>query len=435
MINLIYPNLFLFLYDLREGLGEDSQSLTANQKNFAAKLPTNIRSSLFSHDSVFESEYLELLTNRFEGFTDSDKPFEGYYLPVRLNDTYGLLLGCSFKEDRTPHSVSCLAQFKDKINEKLNNQHPNIGQTWLIVTEMDNQNISPEEVAKKCCQSLNIGLKWERDFQGKGSFLGGSIFELSRYQLLMQESTQDAKPRTIQEIQENIHLIIALMPSSDAAKIVWEDFNTELLRLFCYRHKVFWAYAQSRYLKQQLKKDFRVINQLVGNIYSQNLKQLRKTVVDAHNILPKYTTKLNYLDAQIRTIEINAINYSRRIGTIGDRLNQIQTQNGQNPIAQILPILSWFQSATATSNPTSTNPTPLLSQLANLQHPYDLKFLEKFSEDVEEKYQLQVQKDYANLSPGLQLLQDLINSSRAITEIEQAQRDRTFQDTVGILGA
>ena len=171
--------------------------------------------------------------------------------------------------------------------------------------------------------AINIGLKWERDFQGKGSFLGGSIFELSQYQLLMQESTQDSTPRTVQQLQENIHLIVAVMPSRDAAKIVWEDFNTELLRLFCYQHKVFWAYAQSRYLKQQLKKDFRVINQLVGNIYSQNLKQLRKTVVDAQNILPEYTTKLNYLDAQIRTIEINAINYSRRIGTIGDRLNQI----------------------------------------------------------------------------------------------------------------
>jgi hypothetical protein len=88
MINLVYPNLFLFLYDLGEGLGEDSQSLTTNRENFAAKFPTNIRSSLFNGDSVFESEYLELLTNRFEGFTDSDKPFEGCYYPVRLNDTY-----------------------------------------------------------------------------------------------------------------------------------------------------------------------------------------------------------------------------------------------------------------------------------------------------------------------------------------------------------
>jgi len=229
--------------------------------------------------------------------------------------------------------------------------------------------------------------------------------------------------------------MIAVMPNSDAAKIVVEDFSTELLRLFCDRHKVFWAYGQSRYLKQQLKKDFTVINQLVGNIYSQNLKQLRKTVVDAQKILRNYTIKLNYLDAQIRTIEINAINYSRRIGTISDRLNQIPTQNGQNPIAQILPILSWFQSAIATSNPTSTNPTPLLSQIANWQYPYDLKFLEIFSEDVEKKYQLQVQKDYAYFSSGLQLLQDLINSSRAITEIEQAERDRNFQNTVGIIGA
>ena len=46
-----------------------------------------------------------------------------------------------------------------------------------------------------------------------------------------------------------------------------------------------------------------------------------------------------------------------------------------------------------------------------------------------------MQKDYAYFSSGLQLLQDLINSSRAITEIEQAERDRNFQNTVGIIGA
>ena len=29
---LIYPNLFYFVYDLREGLGEDSQEVEKNQK-------------------------------------------------------------------------------------------------------------------------------------------------------------------------------------------------------------------------------------------------------------------------------------------------------------------------------------------------------------------------------------------------------------------
>lgn len=46
-----------------------------------------------------------------------------------------------------------------------------------------------------------------------------------------------------------------------------------------------------------------------------------------------------------------------------------------------------------------------------------------------------MQKDYGYFSSGLQLLQYLINSSRAITEIEQAERDRNFQNTVGFIGA
>lgn len=46
-----------------------------------------------------------------------------------------------------------------------------------------------------------------------------------------------------------------------------------------------------------------------------------------------------------------------------------------------------------------------------------------------------MQKDYAYFSSGLELLQYLINSSRAITEIKQAERHRNFQNTVGIIGA
>ncbi|NEN88653.1 MAG: hypothetical protein F6K48_06855 [Okeania sp. SIO3H1] len=45
-----------------------------------------------------------------------------------------------------------------------------------------------------------------------------------------------------------------------------------------------------------------------------------------------------------------------------------------------------------------------------------------------------MQKDYANLSPNLKLLEDLINSIRGITEIEQAESDRHFQELVAILG-
>ena len=38
MTDLIYPNLFLFLYDLREGLGESQKDLEKNRKIFLSKL-------------------------------------------------------------------------------------------------------------------------------------------------------------------------------------------------------------------------------------------------------------------------------------------------------------------------------------------------------------------------------------------------------------
>ncbi len=91
MADLIYPNLFLFLYDLRESLGESPEDLEKNRQIFASKLPENLHNVLFKLDGVIETEYLELLTQRIEYFRD-DIPDEGYYYPVRLNDTYGLLI-------------------------------------------------------------------------------------------------------------------------------------------------------------------------------------------------------------------------------------------------------------------------------------------------------------------------------------------------------
>jgi hypothetical protein len=436
MSNLIYPNLFLFLYDLREGLGEDQKDLAKNQRIFAAKFPEYLRQSLFNSDTAFEDEYRELLANKIEKFPDSDKPYEGYYYPVRINDTYGLLLACSFPNDTTRHPASCFANLKAKIEEKLNGQLPTLGQTWLILAHLDNPKSNPEDIAKNCCQALDLGLNWEQDLEGQGRLFGGTLFELQRYQLLMQESRQRVGTApTFEQIQQSQHLLITLYPDATAAKKA-AAFNFDWMRLFSYRHKILWAYSQSRYLKQQLKKDSTKIKGFAVSINSENLKILRKTVVDAQGILPHYSRNLTALGAQIRTLEINSLNYNRRLKTITEHVSQTQAKAGEESLTKFLPngIFSWLQAVAANSGNVNTNQTALLSQLANWQHYCDLNFLDKFSDDVAKKYQLQVQKDYENLSPDLQLLQDLINSSRAITEIDQAERDRTFQNTIAILG-
>ncbi len=434
MSDLIYPNLFLFLYDLREGLGEDKTDLAKNQRIFAAKFPEYLHQALFSHDTAFEEEYLELLANQIEEFADSDKPFEGYYYPVRLNDTYGLLLACSLAEDTTRYPTSCLTNFKAKLEEKINSQKGTLGQTWLILAQLPNTTSNPEGIAKNCCQALNIGLNWERDLQGQGQFLGGTIFELWRYQLLMQESMQhSASIPTLEQIQQNQHLIISLYPDAATAKKA-ATFDRSWLRLFSYRHKILWAYAQSRHLKKQLKQDSTQIRAFAGNINSVDLKGLRRTVVKSQKILPQYSINLNALGSQNRTIEINLLNYNRRLTNIAEHLITIQSKAGDKSINKFLPtgVVSWLQAAN--SSTIGTNQTALLAKLANWQYPCDLKFLEKFSDEAAKKYQLQVQKDYENLSFDLQLLQDLINSSRAITDIDQAERDRTFQNGVAIIG-
>jgi hypothetical protein len=438
MSDLIYPNLFLFLYDIRHGLGEDKEDLKKNQEIFASKFPEDLRECLFKKDTAFESEYLELLNNakkpidnpdkHIENFPDTDKPIEGYYYPVRLNDTYGLLVACSFAEGTTSYSTSYLAEFKAKIEKKINDQRATLGQTWLVISQLANPNGNSEEIAKNCCQALNFGFDWKRDLQGQGELLGGTLFELWRYELLMHELNQET-------IQQNNHLIIALYPNEAARQLA--ELDRSWLRLFNYRHKILQAYGQSRYIKQKLEKTFIKIDQLSTiDIKNTSLKQLRQTVIDAQKLLFDYTIDLNNLGYQCRNLEVSLFNYNRRLISIQERLSKIHAQDGEEVINKLLPnnISSWFHDAAVRAKLIGTYQSYLLTHLMSWQYPCDLKFLKNFSDDVEKKYLLQLQKDYESLSPGVQLLQDLMNSIKTITEINQAERDRNFQNTVAIFG-
>ena len=60
------------------------------------------------------------------------------------------------------------------------------------------------------------------------------------------------------------------------------------------------------------------------------------------------------------------------------------------------------------------------------------KFLEKFSKIVKDKYQVQLQKDYLGLNPGLAILENLTATIRGMVEIKQAQRDRNLNTNIAI---
>jgi hypothetical protein len=389
MNEIIYPTIDLFLYDLRNGLGESQDEINRNRAFFQKKLPESVHQSLFQKDSYFEDEYVELLSkpNFFET-SGEPYPFQGYYYPVRLADTYGLLLDCSVNNQIEPQPVECFKELKAEIERRLNGQTATIGQTWMVSGWLPQSEAKPEDIAKACYRALMPGSNWEQDIEGQGQFLGATIFELSRYRLVMTEGTASLK--TIHNIQENQHVIIILYPDKATAEKS-ARFYSDWMRLFDYRHKILWAYGQSRLLKQTIKNYFTTIEEDRQSINlsqpkEREFEKCRKILIRVQEALNNYTIDLNRLEFQNRTIDINLSNYKKR-------LERIEEKAGGK-----------------------------------------LEFFEKFTKLVTDKYQLQITKDSENLERGMKLLENTISAVRSRVEVAKAERDRNFQDAIAILG-
>jgi len=175
MSEIIYPTLDLFLYDLRDGLGENAGEIADNKDRFLQKLPERIRSAIEQRDAAVEAEYVELLGNRGrEQFNSSSQKYtlKGYYYPVRLGDSYGLLLDCSVEHslghpDRSQTEaflVSCFADLKAELDRRLADSKSTIGQVWMYRVKFPTLprielNLLPKLAAKfQNSNSIGIGI-------------------------------------------------------------------------------------------------------------------------------------------------------------------------------------------------------------------------------------------------------------------------------------
>jgi hypothetical protein len=148
---------------------------------------------------------------------------------------------------------------------------------------------------------------WKQDLEGQGSFLGASIFELSRYRLVIKESPET--PTNIQSIQENQHVIIILFPDKASADKLAE-FYDDWMRLFHYRNKILWAYGQSRLLKQSIKNYFTAIEEETQSMNlneskEREFEEFRQALSRVQQRLNNYTIDLKRIELQNRTIDIS----------------------------------------------------------------------------------------------------------------------------------
>lgn len=407
MSSLIYPNLDLFVYQLREGFGDSAATVQKNHQAFWENLPEALRNPEKSFALLVQSQnylpaqtlaqpenlsiaersfkreidanrldYCELLPladypqnyYSFDSIGKSD-PIQGYYYPVRLEDTYGLLLDCYIENSQGKLDIqNCFSRLKGLAKSK----QGNLGKTWLL------SGILPEdftgdlkELAQKAYDALDLV---PRDVKEAGKFFGVPCFEVWNY------------PRRWESLDENIHVLILLFPNLEKAKKLGESYN-QFMRLFCYRSKVLWAYYQTREIKRYLQDSYQVIFGLAKTLDHLNLMEYEKHLQNIAEILSSYALNLNYLEIQLNTLKINYYNYQQTLEDL-----------------------------------TYTIPETQLTSLAD------------FSKTVEQKYQAQIESDIASLSPGLRVLEDLINSIRGKVEIQQAKSDRTFQYTVETWG-
>ncbi|WP_202895761.1 hypothetical protein [Iningainema tapete] len=281
-----------------------------------------------------------------------------------------------------PQSVSCLQQVQQEILSHINQQKGKLGESWLIWGQLATEDQDAEETAQECYAQLQLPSKhdWKADI--RGTFLGGTVFELWRL------------PSTGQQISDGYHILICLFPYNlklDAIQKVNQKLYPQLLRLFRYRHKILWAYAQSRSIKDNLKQGAKLVQNTVIALNEQannpaiDINQLRKTLAKTPEILLKYTNNVSYIDDQKRTIKINISNYNKR----------------------------W-------------------QKLKELDSGSDWTFFQEFSDFVEEKFLTQIETEQANLSPKLTLMENTIKTIQGIIDIEQSKNDRALNTTVAI---
>lgn len=408
--------LDLYLYDLHDGLGDSETDLEESRRRFWQRIYngrlTEDQLQTFKEREASVSDWIELLgkqrTEKFKKTDVTGLQLEGYYYPVKLGDTYALLLdsGTQRIQPNSVGQVSASAQpLQHEQLQALDQQlqslrhivhqrsgrdqnRGEIGEDWLVWGQLTQAFSAAEiqQIAETCYNALKWlpSPNWQRDFSGQGRLYGATWFELEH-----PDTTADDKNATQ-------HLLIALFPpncSPDQINQQIPKLHRHFLRLFHYRNKILWAHEQGVRLKRDLKLATSEIHDLTTQLQtslsdpSLHLDRLQSLLAKALNVAQDYELNLSYFDEQRSTIAVNLANYQKRLALIQ-----------------------------------STDPD------------CDLAFLTDFGNYVEEKFIGQIEADQAILQVSLKPLDRFIKTVEGIVGLERTKTERDFNRTLQVAG-
>jgi hypothetical protein len=351
-------------------LADDS----SNEQDYWSKLAEQLKQKGFSTKPNDKDP------QRLDFWETISTAVDGSYSLANFDDTNCLRYSCSVDQQVELCNIEhTLTQIKDlALLPKIGNLAPGrlsendyLGQTWMISGwTVPANNPISEANAHQAYKAL---IPQGHQHQNLGEFLGATVYEMWRGE------------RRWDKIEKDSHVIVVFYPEKDKFIEASKSYNTWRYLFYC-RHKILWAYEQGRVLKlrllDQYKKHSLIDQKSLETLSTKGLQELKSELQKNINTVFHYVQDINLLQTQQHTVEVNERNYEKQCKEI-------------------------FRND---------------------------KFFEEFSKIVKDKYQVQLEKDYLGLNPGLAILENLTATIRGMVEIEQAQRDRNLNTSIAIVG-
>ncbi|MEB3343261.1 hypothetical protein [Okeania sp.] len=404
MIKKVYaPNVHLFAFHLKES---DRPNLlwdkcnTILSRKFGLTQPLEIEEQIGYRVDLLKHKTEDDVALHFESqvFLDGTQlPITGVAAPIRIHDTYTLALNI-----RRPEL--------DENGKKTNPLNPNflkllnpsgclmpteigssLGQTllltvwytqekqWLPRKSLQNRQ-KLRELADNCLRGFIPNEYSCPDFYRESQLFGSPIFEYG-------VPTQG---------KDYCHVVVWIFCETETDR-KFTHYYSSFVNLFCYLNKVVTAYKLSRQVHDVLRKEYLAIESYIQEIFQgmpvdkklteKELNQFKKYLKEIPQKYLSYNQFTRELDNYRLTIDINAQNYKREI-------NDIQSQlPGEN-----------------------------------------LSFLSQFFDEDYRLFREQLQSDLGYFQHGATLLEKAMTAIQGRVDIEQTESDRSFQNTIAIMG-
>ncbi|BAZ25041.1 hypothetical protein NIES4073_59450 [Kalymmatonema gypsitolerans NIES-4073] len=396
-VKVAYPKLTLYAFHLKHSLSQKPKTPVENANHLWLKcqqlgkqlgvtglenLPKLIEEAKNQKNSITG----EILPERFLEFTvikhENNLRLSGEANPLEIHDTYALDLTL-----RYPHPEVQLTDLGglNPDNYLLSkNIKASLGQTLVFfaqpVGKIDNYQTFADACAKVLLSEQTFG---ELNFkcQAQGQLLGSPIFEYNN----------DADSP-----EEQCHLLIWLNTHSETTKLETDGkYYYPLIDLLLCRSKIIYARSEAIWCHQQARAAYSDLEK-----YKQEFKEQKNNPIDLK--FEKFNQWLN----EIPEISFNYVDYLRDLE---------------------------LHKTTIKTN--SKNYRLYLDKLKNVCIKSDnLEFLSNFLELALDTFVEQINTDLAYLTPGQNLFDQMIATIRGIVEVEQAQRDRSLERKIQVLG-